>query len=341
MSNFTTIKSAITSEWPNNSAFVPMLLGEPGSAKTALLTEVAAELGLDTSPTSRNFLMFRASLRDPVDLLGVPSVDASNTRWNPPEELYRFSAEVIGDEPGMIVLDELPDATTMMQNALCGLVYDRHIGDLVLGPNVMVGITGNRPKDKSGAGRVITKLANRVSVFSMEVDNKAWEAWALTHGIRPEIVGFLRFRPELLSKFDPEQMSCPTCRTWDFVSRLDASDPESAAYFAKVAGYVGEAAAAEYIGFVKNMTSWPTFESITNTPDTADLPDDPAIRYGLVTALPQKASDANLKNIIRYVFRMEPDFRMLFFLTLKTVQPELIKHQAIIERMSEVAKYLI
>ena len=45
--------------------------------------------------------------------------------------------------------------------------------------------------------------------------------------IRPEVIAFLRFRPELLSAFDRDANAFPSPRSWEFVSRiLDSLDAQ-------------------------------------------------------------------------------------------------------------------
>ena len=44
-----------------------------------------------------------------------------------------------------------------------------------------------------------TPLRNRFVHLEFEVDAQEWSEWAIQAGIRPEVIAFLRFRPELLS----------------------------------------------------------------------------------------------------------------------------------------------
>ena len=92
-----------------------VLWGAPGSAKSAIAQQVAADAG-------RQYVDVRALLLDPVDLRGIPWRDgADRTRWAPPAFLPPT------DDPGrwLINLEELPSAVPMVQAALYQLVLDR------------------------------------------------------------------------------------------------------------------------------------------------------------------------------------------------------------------------
>ena len=96
--------------------------GPPGSAKSQIARQVAAEAG-------RHYVDVRALLLDPVDLRGIPWRDGSDrTRWAPPSFLPPT------DDPGrfLINLEELPSAVPMVQAALYQLVLDRKVGEYAL-----------------------------------------------------------------------------------------------------------------------------------------------------------------------------------------------------------------
>ena len=85
-----------------------MVWGPPGSAKSQIAQQVAADTG-------RQYIDVRALLLDPVDLRGIPWRDGTDrTRWAPPAFLPPT------DDPGrwLINLEELPSAVPMVQASL-------------------------------------------------------------------------------------------------------------------------------------------------------------------------------------------------------------------------------
>ena len=82
-----------------------MVWGPPGSAKSMIAQQVAADGG-------REYVDIRALLLDPVDLRGIPWRDAADrTRWAPPVFL-----PPTGDTGlWLINLEELPSCVPMVQ----------------------------------------------------------------------------------------------------------------------------------------------------------------------------------------------------------------------------------
>lgn len=299
------IKQSITAQFSvsGGNKIVPFILGAPGGGKSACARDALRALGFDES----NTVEFVASLRDPVDVLGTPNNTGEYTRWVPPAEFYKLRK---GVGRCALLLEELSDAPVPMQNALCGVIYDRRAGDLQLSDELFIIATGNRTEDKSGANRITSKLAGRTRRFEFTENVDDWTEWALDSGIDPVLVQFLRFRPGLLSEFDPNRFANPTPRTWEKAALIPESLPEQL-FFDNVAGDVGEGAAAEYIGFRKIYQGLPNIDTLLLDPKGADVPTDPATKYALCGALARKTSKDNFDRVAVYLGRMEPEFNVM------------------------------
>ena len=254
--------------------------------------------------------------------MGVPSTDEGMTSFCPPSELAQF---VNGTGPGLILWDELAQANTMMQNAIGGALLDRVLGSLEFDPEVRMIATGNRTKDKAGANRIVSQLANRVMHVEMEVGLDDWCEWALRHSVDPLVVAFIRLRPDLLSEFDPDRFSNPTPRTWEMVARLPGSLDNSLRMFAS-SGLVGEAAAAEYMGFRDLAATMPSIDGILLDADKAPVPDNPGVLYAVSTALAARATKDNLDRVITYVTRLPLEFSTTTVKDILTRDNKLFSH---------------
>ena len=300
---YSNIRTSIIEQFkaPGGNKIVPFILGAPGGGKSACARDIARSLGLE------NVVEFTASLRDPVDVLGTPNNRGEFTRWVAPEEFYRIRK---GTGPAALILEELSDAPVPMQNALCGVIYDRRAGNLELTEQLFIIGTGNRTEDKSGANRITSKLANRTRRFDFQENIDDWTEWALDGNIDPVLIQFLRFRPGLLSDFDPSRFANPTPRSWERVSYIpDTLPPEL--FFDNCAGEVGEGAAAEYTGFRRIYMLLPAPESIFLNPDHAEVPTDPATIYALMGSLARKATKDNFDRLSRYLGRLAPEFNVM------------------------------
>lgn len=315
---YSDIKLSIIEQFKVDNSVVPYIEGKPGGGKSALAMEIGRELGFD------NVVQFFASLRDPVDLLGTPAPDNEVTRWRPPAELM-----VLSKGRNLLILEELPDSGMQMQNALCGLVHDKHVGSLHLSSETHIIATGNRTQDKSGANRLASKLYGRVRLFEYTENVDDFSNWALDAGIDPVLIQFLRFRPDLLSDFDPNRKANPTPRTWVRASKTPTSLPTNV-YFNNIAGDVGEGAAAEYTGFRKVYEALPNIDGILMNPSKADVPNEPAVLYALTGALAHRTSKDNFDRVSEYVSRMPAEFQVMCVSDAMKLHPDIKNTKAFI-----------
>jgi hypothetical protein len=280
--------------------------GPPGIGKTTLSYSAAWEMGI---PRERVYI-FRPSLRDPTDLVGipVPRVDMGFTEWLPPKWLH----ELQGNEPALLVIDEAAQGVTMMQNALSGLVLDRFLGDVHLGPEVNVMLTSNRLEDKAGANRVVTQLGNRVMYVTQHADVETWTVWAREAGIDPWFVAYLNYRKEAaLFDFDANRITNATPRSWEAASKVPQTLPP-VIYREALSGLVGEARAADFLAFKRYFDALPDYHDIEKDPDNAKLPEAPEIRFAVVAYLVEHTTLKAFPNFLRYVARMPVDMQTLY-----------------------------
>lgn len=312
--------SALTNLIPTQ---LPTLLsGPPGIGKSQIVAQVVKALGL-------SFIDVRAVLLDPVDLRGVPHIKDDKTQWCSPDFLPSSGR-------GVIFLDELPQATTLVQASLLQLTLDRRIGDYVLPDGWSIIAAGNRQEDRAGANRLITPLLNRFIHLDLEVSAEDWQAWALTSGvIKNEVRSFIRWKPALLHSFDPKsnEKAFPTPRSWEFVSKVFDKLTGDDQLQAVVAGCVGSGPAAEFYGYLKYCRQLPDIDTVLAKPDTTSVPSEPAVIYALVGALAdraKKADDKVISAIGTYGGRLPAEFATLLVrdctvVNTKTLQNSVIK----------------
>ena len=330
---YSNIRTSVLSQFQvdGGNAVVPFILGAPGGGKSACARDIVQSLGIE------NVIEFTASLRDPVDVLGVPDNTGMYTRWVPPQEFYQLRQ---GVGRAALILEELSDAPVPMQNALCGVIYDRRAGNLKLSDQLFIIATGNRTEDKSGANRITSKLANRTRRFDFQENIDDWTEWALDNDIDPVLIQFLRFRPGLLSDFDANRFANPTPRAWERVNLIPDS-LDSGLFFDNVAGEVGEGAAAEFTGFKRIYMSLPDVDSILLDPANADVPQDPATLYALTGALARKSTKDNFDRVSKYLSRMSPEFNVMATKDAIKLQPSIKHSRAFVEWASKNAEVLM
>ena len=163
--------------------------GSPGTGKSAVVNQLAAELEIALRD-------IRALLLDPVDLRGLPFIGKDGrSQWATPHFLPQ-------DGEGILFLDELNAAPAMVQASCYQLVLDRRLGEYTLPGGWAIVAAGNRDSDRAATTRMPTPLRNRFVHIDFEVDVQEWSEWAIKANVGPEVIAFIRFRPELLSAFD-------------------------------------------------------------------------------------------------------------------------------------------
>lgn len=274
-----------------------MLWGPPGIGKSALVRSVAAQYG--------GFIDFRLSLRDPVDLRGLPKVNGEVSVWLPPSELPNVERD---GETGILFLDEINVAPPSVQAAAFGLVLDRRLGEYELPPGWRIVAAGNRVTDRAAAQRMPSALANRFMHADLEASVKDFAAWASANGIRPEIVGFLRFREELLHDMNADRAANPTPRAWETVNRIIGQGLDREMEAAMIAATVGEPAMIELTGFLRIFRSLPDIDGVLRNPDSGEVPTDPAVLFAVSAAVSARIDRDNIGNAIRYLRRLPDEF---------------------------------
>ena len=235
----------------------------------------------------------RAVLLDPVDLRGLPTVEHGKAAWAIPAFLPE-------DGAGILFLDELNAAPPLVQAACYQLVLDRALGEYRLPDGWTVFAAGNREGDRAVTSRMSSALANRFVHLTFEPDLDDWSRWAMGPGdLRPEVVAFLRWRPELLHRFEPTEKAFPSPRAWASVSHILAAAPSADVEFALYEGTVGRGAAIEFTGFLRVFRSLPSLDGILLNPATAPVPDEPSALCAVATGLARRATEQNFAAISR------------------------------------------
>ena len=319
------VSSCVTQFMAGVYSRVPYIEGAPGGGKSAAGHEIIKQLGIPHEKT----VIIHASLYEPCDVLGLPNTQGDFVKWTPAEMFYKIRQ---GMGKCALLIEELPDALIPMQNALCGVIYDRRAGQLSLTNELAIIATGNRVKDKSGANRIVSKLANRVSRLEFTEHLEDWRKWYMGQieqgrNLDPVLPSFLAFRPELLTQFQPERFANPTPRSWERVGLIPQSLPDDH-YHEHLVGEVSEGPAAEYAGFKRIYHSLPPVATIFKDPDKAMVPNNPATLYALSGALSRGVDDKTIDNMVKYLQRLPAEFSVLTIKDCVTFNPKLTHTRA-------------
>lgn len=289
-------------------AAVPFIKGKPGMGKS----DACIQIGRNLSIPDARILIVHVNNHDIVDFTGVPSVVGGQTIFNPTAMFYQFRQ---GTGPGLIVLEELPQSSVHHQTWAAGFILERRTATFELDPEVRIVVTGNRVEDRAGAKTMLTHLTNRLYEFEMETSLEDWCEWAVANNVDPKGIAFLRMRPNLLNDFDSTQSVNPTQRSWTQLFKEVPDDLPADLYFAACTAKVGEGAAVEWVAARDVISQMPSIDAIRRDPKITPVPEDPAIRYAIATALSATTDPNIFDNDVVYMRRFPREFQMLFMTT--------------------------
>lgn len=281
-----------------------MIWGAPGLGKTRITEQIAKAKGLDHR-------VFRICDKSPVEINGVPVPNKTTTHWLPPEDLPR-------EGRGVLLIDEIVRAPFTMQGIAQQLIHERRTMSYVLPEGWFVFATGNRKGDKTGSFDMPADVANRFDHYTLIADLDSSLEYFIQQGVHEDIIGFLRFRPECLHRFEQDAVAWPSPRTW-----LENAHPRLQAG-RSVAPAIGEATASEFTAYRDLKDELPDLAPILKGGGKSiPFPSEASQRYAVTTALALRAHDAGQgRNVLNWLSHKAPGefLQVATAIVVKTMQ---------------------
>lgn len=279
--------------------------GEPGIGKSAMLKTLRDQCDMEPR-------YIDCALLDLGDLQ-MPRVNESVEFV--PNKMF------VGDEPLIIMLDEIGKAMRPVQNALLTLLLEHRIGNHKLPEGSVVFGTTNLATD--GVGDMLQAHAkNRVTFLTVrKPDADEWVEWGVNHGVEPTVMAWVKEYPHCLASYadDPDgvadnpyifnprqqQTAFVTPRSLAHAShivsqRLALSDD---VMISALSGTIGESAARDMQAFLSVADALPPFKAIIEKPDTVQVPESPIacviLSLGAVTRMTAENIDAWMTYLVR------------------------------------------
>lgn len=251
----------------------------------------------------RGVVDLRLAQMDPTDLRGVPHVFNGRTCWARPDFLP-------ADGAGILFLDEITSAPPAVQAAAYQLTLSPQ--DFGIPAEWMVIAAGNRKSDRGVTFNLAAPLQNRMCDIEVNTTLDDFTNHAITQGIRPEILSFLRDRPDLLHKFEPvgEVKPFPSPRSWFAVSHVLDCDFPQQDRVELIKGDIGEEAALIFETHLRVFETMPRIDDILEGKDVK-LPKELNVRYCVAMGLATRLSADNFDNAWKFLEQMPGDIQTL------------------------------
>jgi hypothetical protein len=249
---------------------VPILMGAPGTGKSAISNGLAEKLDLQ-------YIDLRLSTMDETDLGIFPSkeiyTDEDGVTHKYVEHLYPHWAVLANQRPTLIHFEEINRTTNAKRNACLQILNEKTMGyNFKFNENVFFIASGNLGKeDGTEVDELENAILNRFVVVEHNLDIHQWvKEFARKNDINENIINFLLERTEFFNKPNKIESSInttsvysscyPSPRAWTNFSKwlsvnnfkFDDDNFVSSTLPNVLSGFVGTMATSSFISFIKD-----------------------------------------------------------------------------------------
>lgn len=294
-----------------------MLWGPPGVGKSSIVKQVAEELGV-------RLIDVRLAQLEPCDVRGIP---APNHKTKQTEWYYPSWLPTDPESKGILFLDEMEKAPTMVKNAALQLVLDRSIGDYKLPDGWSIVGAGNRADDGCFSTGLGTALNNRMLHYTIEADLESWLKWATANGINDEITGYLQFDTGSLYSMQAGVEAFPSPRSWEFLSNMLKGVTDQEETYQLFEAAVGEAAGQKFRAWYEVYKDVDVEAIILKgkMPKAKEIggEDKKSFKYAVTIAVSHyvkknfKDINQSASNVLKFYEHLDPEVRLVFIKQFK------------------------
>ncbi len=202
-----------------------IMMGPPGIGKTAIVSQVAEDLGV-------NFVSYSMTHHTRQSALGLPYI-ADATYGGKEYKISRYTmSEIIastydaiertGVSEGIIFLDEVNCVSETLAPAMLQFLQYKTFGQHKLPVGWVIVTAGNPPEYNRSARDFDAAMLDRMKRIDIEPDLDVWMDYATTHGVHPAILTYLTNKPQNFYHVHAgvESTSIVTARGWEDLSRM-------------------------------------------------------------------------------------------------------------------------
>lgn len=323
---------------------VPLLLGHPATAKSAIAKQFAEENNLQ-------FIDIRLGELEITDLNGPIDFNEDKSRATyVPMGMLPLETDAVpkGKDGFFIFFDEITHADVDVQKACFRILHDRQTaGGVKLHPQTCIAAAGNLQTSRSFSNPIPAALMSRMCVINVELSSKNWLDWAIKNGVDPVICSYIEFRPEHFNTFiEPDARDVfANARGWERVSEAfnvtfksgkPATDNEKIAFHNVALGHLSANVALDFKAFLDIQI--PPLSHFLSNPEFVELPEDQGERYILSSALINELILGQVDDAITLAVRFPQAMAFFILQTAIGKNPKLTSHPKIMRWVKANAK---
>lgn len=203
------------------------LVGPPGIGKTAIMEQVAVELGIGLVSYSMTHHTRQSALGLPViehHSYGDFEYDASEyTMSEIIGSIYAYMRKT-GIERGILFLDEVNCVSETLYPSMLQFLQFKTFGAHAVPEGWVIACAGNPPEYNRSVHEFDVATLDRIRRIEVEPDLESWKAYAAQAGVHAAVTTFLETEPACFYRIQktPGSTSFVTARGWEDLARMIA-----------------------------------------------------------------------------------------------------------------------
>ena len=205
-----------------------IMFGPPGVGKTAIVAQIAEELGI-------NFVAYSITHHTRQSALGLPFISTKTYGGKEYAVSEYTMSEIIGAcydaveesgvAEGILFLDEVNCVSETLAPAMLQFLQYKTFGQHRLPEGWVIVCAGNPPEYNRSAREFDPVTMDRLKRIDVEPDVDVWLAYAAEHNLHPAVVTYLQTKPGAFYKVQAgvHGTLMVTARGWEDLSRIIGS----------------------------------------------------------------------------------------------------------------------
>ena len=201
------------------------VMGPPGLGKTAIMQQIADEMGLGLVSYSMTHHTRQSALGLPV----IVDREFDGTHYQVSEytmseilaSVYDCMRET-GKREGILSLDEINCVSETLSPAMLLFLQYKVFGGHQVPPGWVIVTAGNPPRFNKSAHELDAATRDRLKVMNIEPDYAAFKEYAIRNGVQRCVISYLDIRPDDFYKMTTQVngMNVVTPRAWEDLSEM-------------------------------------------------------------------------------------------------------------------------
>ena len=223
---------AYTRRNPDGSHRIPtekqrpvLLIGPPGIGKTAIMRQIADEVGCALVAYSMTHHTRQSAIGLPfISQKVYGGVERSVTEYTMSEIVAAIydTMEATGKRSGILFLDEINCVSETLTPVMLQLLQNKTFGNVPLPEDWVIVAAGNPPEYNKSVRELDMVTLDRVKHIDVSADLAVWQRYAVAQGVHPAVRTYLSVYPDHFYRITETDrgLSFVTARGWEDMSLM-------------------------------------------------------------------------------------------------------------------------